>query len=179
MESSSTQDACGQKQIEQREQGTYFSYAAGHVDTFSAVRDDFGLPITVQKTEVWYQLAPGQPYQDRRVSVKQKIPQAVNAFTYLGSTLSHGANIDAEVNNSIAKVSGAFGRLRATVWERCAPWTAYGWLEKLLNHFHLRCLQNLPHICWQDNTSDSEFLEKAGILSIITTQLGRSLEPHA
>ncbi len=44
--------------------------------------------------------------------------QAVDNFTYLGSSLFRVVNIDNEVNNRIAKASSAFGRLRANVWER-------------------------------------------------------------
>lgn len=44
--------------------------------------------------------------------------QAVESFTYLGSTLSRYANIDAEVTNRIAKSISAFGRLKKSVWER-------------------------------------------------------------
>ena len=38
---------------------------------------------------------------------------AVETFTYLGSTPSRNANIDAEINNRISKASSAFGGL----WE--------------------------------------------------------------
>jgi len=84
----------------------------------------------------------------------------VENFTYLGSTLSRSANIDAEVNNRIAKASSAFGRLKKTVWERRGisqqnkikvyravvltsllysyePWTIYKRHEKQLQQFHL------------------------------------------
>jgi len=46
------------------------------------------------------------------------ILQAVETFTYLGSTPSRNANIDAEINNRISKASSAFWRLREKVWER-------------------------------------------------------------
>jgi hypothetical protein len=41
----------------------------------------------------------------------------VPKFTYLGSTLSNDAAIDAEVNCRIAKASSTFGRLNDTVWK--------------------------------------------------------------
>ena len=43
---------------------------------------------------------------------------AVETFTYLGSTFSRTATIDAEINNRISKARSAFGRLSEKVWER-------------------------------------------------------------
>ena len=86
------------------------------VNLFSSACDNFGLTISTKKTEVMYQPAPGKPYAEPTITVnKEKLPAADN-FTYLGSTLSRSANIDAEVNNRIAKASAAFGRLRCKVW---------------------------------------------------------------
>ena len=116
----------------------------------------------------------------------------LETFTYLGSTLSRTTTIDAEINNRISKASSAFGRLREKVWERrgisletklkvyravvlttllygSETWTAYRRHEKQLNHFHLRCLRNLLHICWQDKVPDTEVLKQANFPSIITT----------
>ena len=65
-----------------------------------------------------YQPAPENPYQEPNTTVKGQRLQAVENFTYLGSTLSRSANIDAEVTNRIAKASSAFRRLKKSVWER-------------------------------------------------------------
>ncbi len=117
--------------------------------------------------------------------------QAVENFTYLGSTLSRSANIDAEVSNLIAKASSTFGRLKKSVWERrgisectkikvyrpvmlttllygCETWTIYRRHEIHLQQFHLRCLRNIFNICWQDKIPDTEILERADLPSIIT-----------
>jgi len=88
------------------------------MDCFSRACDNFGLIINTKKTEVMYQPTPGQPYQEPHITVKGQELQAVDSFTYLGSTLSRAVNIDAEVINRIAKASSAFGRLRENVWER-------------------------------------------------------------
>jgi len=64
-----------------------------------------------------YQPAPGKPYQESQITVKGQNLQAVDNFTYLGSTFYRVVYIDAEVNNTIAKASGAFGSLCKNVWE--------------------------------------------------------------
>ena len=48
-----------------------------------------------------------------KVWVNRQTFHAVETFTYLGSTPSRNANIDAEINNRISKASSAFGGL----WE--------------------------------------------------------------
>lgn len=164
------------------------------MDCFSQACDNFGLTISTKKTEVMYQPAPGKPYQEPRITVKGQNLQAADNFTYLGSILSRAVNIDAEVNNRIAKASAAFGRLRENVWERrglslttklkvyCAvvlttllyaseTWTVYSRHAKQLNHFHLSCLRRLLHIRWQDKVPDTEILERAGLCSVYTLLL--------
>jgi len=113
-----------------------------------------------------YQPAPGIPYQEPNITVKDHRLQEVENFTYLGSTLSRSVNIDAEVNNRIANASSSFGRLKKTVWERrgisqrnkikvcravvlttllhgCETWTIYRRHEKKVQQFHLRCLRSI------------------------------------
>lgn len=161
------------------------------MDCFSRACDNFGLTISTKKTEVMHQPAPGKPYQEPHIIVKGQKLQAVDNFTYLGSTLSRAVNIDAEINNRIAKASTAFGRLRHNVWERrglslttklkvyravvlttllyaSETWTVYSRHAKQLNHFHLSCLRRLLHIRWQDKIPDTEVLERTGLPSIYT-----------
>ena len=162
------------------------------MNSFSSACDNFGLTISTKKTEVLYQPEPGHPYQEPNIAVKGQKLQAVESFTYLGSTLSRAATIDTEINNRIAKASSAFGRLKKTVWERrgitmdtkikvykavvltsllygCETWTIYRRHEKLMQQFHLRCLRSILHIRWQDVVSDTEVLERARLPSVITT----------
>ena len=65
-----------------------------------------------------YQLAPGKPYKEPTITVKDQRLQVVDKFTYLRRTLSRVVHIDNEVNARIAKASAAFGRLRGSVWDR-------------------------------------------------------------
>ena len=161
------------------------------VNLFSSACDNFGLTISTKKTEVMYQPAPGKPYAEPTITVnKEKLPAADN-FTYLGSTLSRSANIDAEVNNRIAKASAAFGRLRCKVWERdgitldtklkvyraivmpsllygCETWTVYQRHARTLNRFHLNCLRKILRIRWQDKIPDTDVLSRSNMMSIHT-----------
>ena len=50
--------------------------------------DSYDLTISIRKTEVVYQLAPGKPYKEPTITVKGQRLQVVDKFTYLGSTLS-------------------------------------------------------------------------------------------
>jgi len=132
--------------------------------------DNFVLITSTKKTEVMYQAAPVKPYLEKHITVKGQNLQAVDNFTYLGSTLSRVVYIDAKVNKRIAKTSVAFGsRLCDNVWKLrgnslstkltvylaavltillCETWTVYSRQAEELNHFHLSCLRRLPYIIW-------------------------------
>jgi len=58
------------------------------LDGFSSACDNFGLTISISKTEVMHQTAPGKPNHEPSITVKGQKLQAVDRFTYLGSTLS-------------------------------------------------------------------------------------------
>ena len=55
-------------------------------------------------------------------------------------------------------------------------WTAHRRHEKQLNHFYLRCSQNLLHICWQNKVPDTEVLEQKNFPIIITIM--RKVQPR-
>ncbi|KAL8563736.1 hypothetical protein ACOMHN_063504 [Nucella lapillus] len=178
------------------------------MDSLSSACNNFGFTISTKKTEVMYQPVPNKQYHEPQITVNGQTLQAVETFTYLGSTLSRNANIDTETNNRISKASSAFGRLREKVWERrgislktklkvyhavvlttllygCETWTVYRRHEKQLNHFHLRCLRNILHIRWQDKVPDTEVLKQTDIPSAITIMrkaqlnMGRPRLPYA
>ena len=87
------------------------------VDQVSDSCDSYDLTISIKKTEVVYQPAPGKPYRQPTITVKGQQLQVADKFTYLGSTLSRVVHIDDEVNAKIAKASAAFGRLRGSIWD--------------------------------------------------------------
>ena len=101
------------------------------MDQVSDSCDSYNLTISIKKTEVVYQPAPGKPkrqvvyqpapgkpYKEPTITVKGQLLQVVDKFTYLGSTLSRVVHIDEEVNARIAKACVAFGRLRGSIWDR-------------------------------------------------------------
>lgn len=161
------------------------------MDKFSQACDSFGLTISIKKTEVMYQPAPGKQYVEPSIQVHGSNLKTVDRFTYLGSTLSRSATIDDEINSRVAKASTAFGKLRSNVWERrgirletklkvykaviittlmygCEAWTIYARHAKQLNHFHMTCLRRLLNIRWQDKIPDTEVLTRANLPSIHT-----------
>ena len=157
----------------------------------SASCDSYNLTISIKKTEVVYQPAPGKPYKEPTITMKGQRMQVVDKFTYLGSTLSRVVHIDDEANARIVKASAAFGRLRGSIWEQsgirldtklkiyrsvvlptllyaCETWTVYQQHDKRLNHFHTSCLRKLLKIKWQDRIPDTEALKMAGMQSVHT-----------
>ena len=87
-------------------------------DQVSDSCDSYDLTISIKKTEMVYQPAPGKPYKEPIITMKGQRLQVVDKFTYLGSTLSRFVHIEDEVNARIAKSSAAFGRLRGRIWDR-------------------------------------------------------------
>ena len=88
------------------------------MDKVSDSCNSYDLTISIKKTEVVYQPAPGKSYKEPTIAVKGQRLQVVDKFTYLGSALSRVVHIDHEVNARIAKASAAFGRLRGSIWGR-------------------------------------------------------------
>ena len=161
------------------------------MDQVSDSCDSYDLTISIKKTEVVYQPAPGKPYNEPTITVKGQRLQVIDKFTYLGRTLSRDVHIDDEVNARIAKISTAFGRLRGSIWDRsgirlytklkvyrsvvlptllyaCETWTIYQRHARRLNNFHTSCLRKLLKIKWQDMIPDKEVLKRAGMQSIHT-----------
>ena len=161
------------------------------MDLFSNAYSNFGLTISTKKTEVIYQPAPKNLYQEPTVTVNGQKLATVDKFVYLGSTLSRGVHIDDETHARIAKASSAFGRLRSSAWERkgvrlstklsvykaivlttllyaSETWTVYHRHAKKLNRFHLNCLRKMLRVKWQGKVPDTEILEQTGMSSIFT-----------
>ena len=159
------------------------------MDLFAKSCDNFGLTISIKKTEVLHQPAPEAPYTEPDILVNGQRLSVADKFVYLGSTLARSANIDEEVAYRIARASAAFGRLRERVWERrglclitklkvyravvlpsllyaCETWTVYSRHARQLNSFHMRCLRSLLRLKWQDKVPDTEVLQRTKSESI-------------
>ena len=88
------------------------------MDQVSDSCDSYDLTISIKKTSVVYQSAPGKSYKEPTITVKGQRLQVVDKFIYLGSTLSRVVHINDEVNARIAKASAAFGRLHGSIWDQ-------------------------------------------------------------
>ena len=123
---------------------------------------------------------------------------AVDSFTYLGSTIESNLSLDAEINTRIAKAAAVMSKLNRRVWQNnnltqmtklcvyqaCVlstllysseAWTTYTRQEKKLNSFHLRCLRCILDISWQDKITNTEVLQRASSFSMYTLLSQRRL----
>ena len=138
------------------------------VDKFSTTGDNFGLTISIEKTEVMHQPAPGKPYIKPNITIKGQRLKVVEKLIYLSSTLFKAIVMDYEMNTRLAKSSAAFGQLNRNVWNwkgileatkikvyqaivttllhGCEMWTTYQWHIKKVNHFHTTCQKKILSI---------------------------------
>ena len=156
---------------------------------FATAALNFGLTISLSKTEVLFQPPPAQPHSDPSINIYGGRIKSVKQFTYLGSTLNAEANIDNEVCNRTNKAASAFGRLHDRVWKPhdiqlgtkvkvynavvlstllygCETWTCYSRHVRQMEHFHMKHLRYLMGIRWQDKMSNLRVLELTGSSSI-------------
>ena len=161
-------------------------------NALSAATKRYGLTISIKKTEVLYQPAPGTIRKEPEIRIDNQVLKNVDAFTYLGSTLTSNNSLDKEISNRIAKASSAFGRLRKRVWDDrglkietkcavyravvlsallygCETWTAYRRHIKLLEQFHQRCLRSILNIRWFHRISNAQVLQRSKLTSIEAT----------
>ena len=155
------------------------------VDSFSDACNDFGLRISLKKTEI---MSQGDT-QDPIISIGEHRLETVTSFTYLGRTVTSNLNLNTEINKRIGKAAGVMRKLRSRVWENsklevktkiavyraCVLsvlmygsecWTTYATQERTLNSFHLRNLRRILGIRWYHRVTNNEVLNTAGIDSI-------------
>ena len=148
------------------------------MDRLSQACKDFGLTISLKKTNILGQDTPAPPV----ISIDDY------ELTYLGSTITVGDNLslDAEIEKRIEKAATTLARLTSRVWTNpklimttkmavynaCVfitllygskAWTTYARQEKRLNNFHLRSLRGLLGIFWQDKVTNTYVLSRAGL----------------
>ena len=164
------------------------------VSRLSQACKEFGLTISLKKTNVMAQGTDHPP----TITIDGQVLEAVDNFTYLGSTVSSSLTLEAEVNSRIAKAAAVMSKLNQRVWnnpsltkktklrvyQACVlstllysseAWTTYARHEKKLNSFHLRCLRRILRIHWQDKVPNPEVLEQAGMNSILAILKERRL----
>ena len=159
------------------------------VDLFAEACANFGLTISIKKTEVMFQPAPGEPYIEPVITINGQKLEVTKKFPYLGSVMSDSATIDDEINLRVSRASSSFGRLREKVWKRrglsfetklqvyravvlpsllygSESWTVYSRHLQKLQSFHMRCLRQILHVKWQDHIPDTEVLQMSNSRSI-------------
>ena len=103
--------------------------------------------------------------------------------------MSDTCSMDDEIQNRLKQASASFGRLRRRVFQNsnlklhtkvlvyravcitallygCEAWTIYSRHLRSLETFHVRCLQKILGITWEDRVPHTEVLERAGSCSV-------------
>ncbi len=164
------------------------------MDYFSQACKDFGLTISLKKTNVLGQGTEAAP----TITIDDYELDAVHQFTYLGSTITDNLSLDAEIGQRIGKAATTLARLTTRVWTNpkltvktkmavynaCVistllygseAWTTYARQERRLNTFHMRSLRRILGILWQDKVPNTEVLSRAGLPSMFTLLRQRRL----
>ena len=81
------------------------------VDKLSRACKEFGLTISLKKPNILAQDAETPPV----ITINNTVLEVVDSFTYLGSTVSSKASLDAEISSRIAKAAGVMAKLNKSV----------------------------------------------------------------
>lgn len=164
------------------------------VDAFAEACKEFGLTISLKKTQILTQNATCPA----KVSIDGQILELVQNFTYLGSCVTDNLSLDTEINRRMGKAAATMARLNNRVWlnprlttstktkvyNACVlstllygaeSWPIYASQEDKLNAFHLRCLRRLLGITWRDHIPNTEVLRRTKALSLYSTMAKRRL----
>lgn len=163
-------------------------------DRFADACKQFGLTISLKKTNISVQDVTTPP----TITIDGTTIEAVENFTYLGSTISNTLSLDVELDRRLGKANTIMARLTKRVWENkvltehtkssvyqaCVlstllygseTWTTYMRQERRLNSFHMRCLKRILGISWQDRIPHRDILERAKVPSIYSLLSQRRL----
>ena len=164
------------------------------IDQFTQACQDFSLTISINKTKMIGQATKNPP----SITIISYTLEAVNTFTYLGSTITDNLSLDTELSCRIGKAASTFGKLTARVWDNskltirtkvqvyraCVistlmygseTWTLYSHQERRLNNFYLRCLRRIPSITWSDRITNTSVLGRAQLPSLYSLLRQRRL----
>ena len=164
------------------------------MDCFSQACKDFGLTISLKKTNVLGQDTEALPV----ITIDNYELDDVCQFTYLGSTITDNLSLDTEIDKRIGKAASTLARLTARVWtspklsvktkmavyNACVistllygseTWTTYAGQERRLNSFHLRSIRRILGISWQDKVTNADVLSRAGLPTKYTLPRQRRL----
>ena len=164
------------------------------MDHFSQACRDFGLTISLKKTNVLGQGTESPPV----ITIDDYELDVVHQFTYLGSTITKNLSLDTELDKRIGKAATTLAHLTSCVWTNpkltmktkmavynaCVistllygskTWTTYARQERHLNTFHMRSLCRILGISWQYKVPNTEVLPLTGLPSIFTLLRQRRL----
>ena len=154
------------------------------MDCFSEACKDFGLAISLKKTNIL-----GHETEAPPVNTIDDYELDAVCQTYLGSIITDNLSLDAEIDAMIGKAASTLARLTARMWtspnlsvktkmavyNACVistflhgrdTWTTYAGQERRLNSFHLRSIRRILGISWQ--VTNANALSRAGIPSMYT-----------
>ena len=159
------------------------------LNSFSDASKQFGLTISLGKTEVLFQRAPNSVAPHPAIFIDDVELKVVDSFKYLGSMISVDGSLDKEIASRISKASQALGRLRnrllnhhnvtldtklkvyravvlSSLLYGCETWTVYRRHLKQLERFHQRALRSILGIRWQDRVTNTEVFKRTNCISI-------------
>ena len=136
------------------------------VNRFSDAAKNFGLTISLKKTEVLYQPPPRVAYSPPHTSIDGTNLNAMEHFTYLGSVISKDATVSKDLDKCLSKASSFFGRQSTRVWQShslrlstriqvfravvvptllygAETWVLYRKQIRLMERFHQCCLRSI------------------------------------
>ena len=164
------------------------------MNSFSRASQDFGMTISIKKTNVVAQDVEQPP----SISVNSSMLDVIHEFTYLGSTVRDNLSMDTEISRCIGKAASTFARLSKRVWENkkltthtkaavyraCVlstlingskSWTLYSGQERRFNTFHMRNLGRILNINWSNHVTNTDVLARMGLPSMYTLLQQRRL----
>ena len=164
------------------------------VDAFASACRDFGLTISLKKTQILTQSVASPP----AITIEGQALDVVEEFTYLGSCVTSKLSLDTEINRRIGKASSTMARLSKRVWQNhrlttatkmkvynaCVlsallygseSWPIYASQQERMNAFHMRCLRRLLTITWKDKVPNTEVLAKTSSNSLFAIMGKRRL----
>ena len=159
------------------------------LDSVSQSAKLFGLTISLEKTEILHQPAPGGNNTVPVITIDSIQLANAESFRYLGSIMSQDGTFCREADVLISKASQALGRLRNRVLNHhnirlstklkvynavvipsliygCEFWILRRRYIKKPENFHMRAFRSILGICWQGHVANLEVLDRAESTSI-------------
>ena len=154
----------------------------------SSIYSSLGLKVNISKTQIIVQHSTHHS-EVPIFNIDGQELTIVPHFTYLGSVLSPTCNIDHDIQARVGAASAAFGRLKTrvflnrnlTVSTKAAvykavclstllygseAWTPYQRHVRILERFHIRCLQRILGLTWEDRVPYVDIYDRTQTPSI-------------